>query len=219
MSASFLNLQHVRDDFYWMLIDPRYYMLDNDYDKTFPEIRLAISYGPNYTMDMNKEVDCTFYNDENILLDSVTSKPFFAPPKQDGRCVYGLHTIIVDSKNDSVWLADEWLISYPAKRWNMPHEIIKTANKLLKGISDNKYSMLCYGTVCSHGHVTKFVRPLTCIPDLHATKYKNLCSSNNHNTMGVKRRTVTKPTYTNQLWFKGIELFSYLNHNNLFNNN
>jgi len=217
MKDYFRDLQESKDEIYFTRLDDRYYMPEIDYGKTFPEFRLAISYGPNLTIDMNKDSDLTLYDEDGSFIDFVKCKPFFAPPRQDGGFVYGLHTVIVDPNSNKVWMADEWVTSYAAKE---PHYgLFATGDRLLARISDKKYSQLCQGTVCLFNSESRFVRPGGDISDSHSSKYKICCSVNPDNSKRVKIRPIKKSTFTDRLWFRGIDLFSFMNHMSLSNEN
>lgn len=217
MKDYFRELHKSNDEIYFMKLDDRYYMPETDYHGAFPEFRLGISYGPNLTIDMYQDSSLTLYDEDGNFIDSVKCNPLFAPPRQDGKFVYGLHTVIVNPKNNNVWLADIWITSYAAGEPH--HGILNTMDNLLKGISDKKYSKLCYGTVCSHNSVTKFYRPGGDMQNSHSAKYDICCAVNPGNSKRVKIRTVNNPTVTDKLWFKGIDLTSFMHFMSLSHEN
>ena len=70
------HLQESKDSFY-MILDDRYYMPEIDYGGSFPEFRLAISYGQNLAIEMNKEDSLTLYDGvSGNFIDSFLCKPF-----------------------------------------------------------------------------------------------------------------------------------------------
>ena len=154
-NSTYLNLRSIETEFHFMLIDHRYclpYMDYDDGDKTeydeydlTEEVRLAISYGPNHTIEMNNDVVYTGL-DGGKYIDTCKGKPFLSPTLQPGKFVYGLHNVIVSPIDDSVRIVDMWINSYHAKEGVKLEEIIKEAEKILEKITDN-----IYGDLCSEG--------------------------------------------------------------------
>ena len=119
--------------------------------------------------------------------------------------------------NDNVWIADRWVTSYAAKE---PYSgVFKTAENLMKRISDEKYSQLCNGIVFLNNSVTALIRPSRVNPNLYTTKYNYCCSVNPVNSDRVKIRQVSNLTFTGQLWFRGIDFLSFMKHMSLAHNN
>lgn len=217
-SKSILEHLHEAKDSFYMILDDRYFMPEIDYDRNSPEFRLAISYGQNLTIDMNEEGALAIYDGvTGEFIDSYLCKPFNAPPRQDGKFVYGVHTVIVNPINNNVWIADRWVTSYAAKE---PHlGVFDTGYRLLQKINDKKYSQLCQGIVCSDNSHSKFLRPGGDLSQMHSTKYEICCSVNPDKSERVKIRPVFNHTLTDHLWFEGVDFASFMNHMSLSHQN
>lgn len=124
MKNAFLDLLNIRKDIYYLFVDSRYCLYEDD---SFIECRLAISYGPNITIEMRGQI--------------------LAPLVQPGECVYGLHEIVTYTNSDMLRIVDSWIDSYPAQNGEKLEEVIKKAEELLTGISDDKYGKFCSSNI------------------------------------------------------------------------
>ncbi len=127
----------------FLIIDSRYCVLyDGDY---FIESRLAISYGRNVTIEMNKEVCYEVCDAMGNVVDTFRGRPFLTPSLQHGDFVFGLHVICVNPLDEKVQIVDGWITSYAAKGDEGKEEIIKKARLLFGEISEEDYKWLNAG--------------------------------------------------------------------------
>ena len=104
---TFMDLREIRDDLYYLIIDPRY-CIDDSYAED-NELRCAVSYGPNLTIEKAGRI--------------------LAPPLQEGAYVFGLHEVEISNGN-MVRIVDSWLTSYPAVETELS-DIKKKAEEIL----------------------------------------------------------------------------------------
>lgn len=118
-NKNYIDLRNVRDDIYFLFIDRRYCypLFPSLVDEEEEEYRLAVSFGPKYTIKK--------------------AGPLLRPHLQDGEHVFGLHD--VGTIGSEIRIGDSWLDSYTVLDEQTFEDIWTRANSILNAIPDNEY--------------------------------------------------------------------------------